>query len=226
MLEGYIDGKYEKYMNNLTALDYDKESRHLTAFAHFSFERSNQTYLITDFQGVGVFLTDPTLHSKSNEFQQSGDFGPKGFIQFFSRHICNEICHKLNLEMPKLALKKGVKWEEKSFPHNSHVEVKCNANLCNNRLKKGDMLWCKFCKEFAEIVTKKVCKSCNKEFSSKPYVYFMFALNEPKKCDVCRTNLKLNLADLFDFEIPDDAEDLKDGEMNPPLKMMKASSRY
>jgi len=66
MLEGFLEGNYEKYGNNLNYLDPEKETRHLTAFAHFFYDRTNGNYMITDFQGVGGYLlTDPVLHSKS-----------------------------------------------------------------------------------------------------------------------------------------------------------------
>jgi len=37
MVEGFLEGKYEKYSNNYDNLIEGKETRHLTAFAHFSY---------------------------------------------------------------------------------------------------------------------------------------------------------------------------------------------
>jgi len=46
-------------------MEDSKEIRHLTAFAHFVYEKSDGKYLINDFQEVGRLLTDPVIHTQN-----------------------------------------------------------------------------------------------------------------------------------------------------------------
>jgi len=150
ILEGYIDGKFEKYSNNLDYLDTTRETRHLTAFAHFSFEKSEGNYLVSDFQGVDNFLlTDPVIHSVKREFYDSGDFGPIGFIEFFKKHECNVICDLLELKKPDLKYKIHDPWVERDDHKNEgQPRFKCVGRVCNQMLSFDEDIWCKFCKTF------------------------------------------------------------------------------
>jgi len=200
LLEGNINGKFEKYTNNLDEIDKTKEIRHFTAFAHFSYEKSGGEYLVTDFQGVGSFLlTDPSLHSKSKEFVESGDFGHEGFIRFFSKHQCNDICRALNLKKPSITTIPGEKWQEKSYFHDSkHCKTKCNAKFCNTEMSKGEKRFCSFCSTFTKQTKIAKCSLCEEDFSYEPYTFLLVGLFEPKKCEKCLKAKKRKLQDLFD----------------------------
>jgi len=196
-LEGFIEGTYEKYTNNFDYIDSKKETRHLTAFAHFSYERSNGTYLVSDFQGVkGFLLTDPSVHSKFDEFRESGDFSQKGFIKFFSKHNCNLVCKKLGLRPPDMKMKATVMWMELEFPHTITPKFKCNARICNREVKYPEV-WCNFCKPLLKAETEGKCMLCEKKFKFRELEYFMFGLKSPKQCELCR-GTKLKITDLYD----------------------------
>ena len=48
MIEGYIDGEYNKFMNNEIYANDDLEIQHLTAFSHYTYLRTNGKYMVTD----------------------------------------------------------------------------------------------------------------------------------------------------------------------------------
>jgi len=197
-LEGFIEGKYEKYTNNFDYLDSRKETRHLTAFAHFSYERSKQQYLVTDFQGVkGFLLTDPSIHSKTGEFYDSGDFSTKGFVKFFSKHTCNDICQRLELKPPELKLKATGLWMETSFLHSISPRFKCNARICNRDVKSQNEIWCDFCKPLLSTESEAKCIGCKKNFIFRELEYFMFGMKLPKQCEFC-CGTKFKITDLYD----------------------------
>lgn len=202
LLEGYIDGDFTKYTNNLDEIDKTKEIRHFTAFAHYTYQRTRGEYLVTDFQGVGSFLlTDPALHSRTGEFNESGDFGIEGFVRFFDKHQCNDICKALGLKRPNLPEISGEKWDEKPHHHDpSMLKKKCRAKLCNKELEKSDKRYCKFCIEPMTQTTTKECNKCHKEFTYKPNYYLLEALHEPNRCPTCGKKKRRGLADLFEAE--------------------------
>eukprot|EP00331_Platyophrya_macrostoma_P003895 CAMPEP_0176411770 /NCGR_PEP_ID=MMETSP0127-20121128/3781_1 /TAXON_ID=938130 /ORGANISM="Platyophrya macrostoma, Strain WH" /LENGTH=794 /DNA_ID=CAMNT_0017791383 /DNA_START=183 /DNA_END=2567 /DNA_ORIENTATION=- len=209
LLEGFIDGNYVKYSNNLDEVDSTKEIRHFTAFAHYSYEISGGEYLVTDFQGVGGFLlTDPALHSRTKEFAESGDFSYQGFIHFFSKHRCNDLCKALGLKRPELALVKMDPWIEKVFDYSSKdLKRKCNSNFCNALLEKGEKKFCKLCSDLmTETITAK-CSICEKKFSFQKNFYFLLGgLFDPKKCDDCRKKNKRSYKNLHDDDSEDEVE--------------------
>ena len=208
LLEGYIDGEFKKYSNNLDEIDSTQEIRHLTAFAHYSYQKSNGNYLVTDFQGVGSFLlTDPALHSKTKEFIDSGDFGTEGFIRFFSKHQCNDICRGLKLEKPKLKLVECEKWVEKAYLHeDKKIKRKCWILLCNNELKTHQKQYCSECDSWIQKKKQIKCRICKKSYEYAPYYYQLSALKEPKKCKECGKHKKRSMTDLFGDEDEEECE--------------------
>lgn len=72
MIEPYINGNFQKYTNNF---DYVNENVPLmSAFSHFSYQRTKKLFMVNDLQGCDNILTDPGVHSVTKEFSH-GDFG-------------------------------------------------------------------------------------------------------------------------------------------------------
>jgi hypothetical protein len=43
-----MEGKFEKISNNYGHLSAKVETRHLTAFTHYTYEKSGKNYMVTD----------------------------------------------------------------------------------------------------------------------------------------------------------------------------------
>lgn len=67
------------------------------AFSHFSFDKSNQTLLICDIQGVENSYTDPQIHTQNGEGFGGGNLGMTGIRAFLLRHTCNDVCRQVGL---------------------------------------------------------------------------------------------------------------------------------
>jgi hypothetical protein len=103
LIEKFIEGNYAKFTNNQNFCKKNqKDIEYLTAFSHFSFEKSNYELLIVDLQGVfkddQFYLTDPALHCNEEKFiDSSTNFSLVGLTGFMDFHECNHVCKSLKL---------------------------------------------------------------------------------------------------------------------------------
>jgi hypothetical protein len=81
------------------------------AFSHYTFVASREYLMVTDLQGVvprdvryadTLLLTDPAIHCVEARFGET-NLMQDGFVMFFERHECNDICRaaKLPAGMPE-----------------------------------------------------------------------------------------------------------------------------
>ena len=102
--EIYIPGKFTKKNNNVGATvppskdDTKVDLDIAQAFSHFSFEKSNQTLLICDIQGVENSYTDPQIHTQNGEGFGGGNLGMTGIRAFMLRHVCTDVCKQMGLQ--------------------------------------------------------------------------------------------------------------------------------
>jgi Mg-chelatase subunit ChlD len=158
-LEPFIEGDYVKYNSNSGYVNEDNPddrfSQAAQAFSHFTFERSQGRFLVSDLQGVGHILTDPAIHTLNPERFKLADtnLGQEGFKFFFSTHVCNDICRKLGLKSNASMIISGIYEFRESWPSMDNT-VCCSNKLCGRivRLvsaKKSDRFlghhWCEAC---------------------------------------------------------------------------------
>ena len=192
-LEGYIAGDFTKYTNNLDFLDDEKDTQHLSAFAHYSYIVTKGEYLVCDFQGVNSFLlTDPSIHTRRQTYMRSGDFGLEGMINFFSKHQCNDICRGLGLyqpsDLPNLSKVKVKKWVEKNHQHDSDPKLKCRVKFCNTEIFKSDGKFCSRCHGILQLIEPTKCRNnnCQKSMNISTYKHMLYGKEPPKMCPDCK----------------------------------------
>jgi hypothetical protein len=143
MVEPYIDGQFQKYTNNF---DYVNENAPLlTAFSHFSYQRTKKLFMVNDLQGVQNILTDPGVHSVTKEFSH-GDFGVSGMMVFFRNHICNSYCKKLHLKAHNSQMndmESNLASEDKINFHRMSNYAMCKEPFCIGNVIRGSCSNCK-----------------------------------------------------------------------------------
>jgi len=96
-VEPFISGIYFKHSDN-TYWKNELQRNTPAAFSHYTYNVSNKELLVCDIQGVGDCYTDPQVHSNLRGVRfGKGDRGRQGITDFFSNHICNDVCKYLNL---------------------------------------------------------------------------------------------------------------------------------
>lgn len=139
-LEPLIEGTYIKFMNNTNWVNKDNPDDPICqaaqAFAHFTFERSQGRFLVSDLQGVGRLLTDPAIHTRDEgRFKLSDtNLGKEGFKFFFSSHECNDVCRKLQLQSNRAMFVSGTFTYRNDWPSMDNV-VCCSNKLCGKILQ-------------------------------------------------------------------------------------------
>ena len=103
--EPLIEGSYVKYTSNCGFVNKNEYTPTLNAFSHWTHHFSDGYLMVVDLQGVRsekdgevtFTLTDPAIHCKDLMRFGSCNLGKKGMARFFRNHICNDICHFLQL---------------------------------------------------------------------------------------------------------------------------------
>eukprot|EP00927_Polykrikos_kofoidii_P008398 TRINITY_DN13485_c0_g1_i2.p1 TRINITY_DN13485_c0_g1~~TRINITY_DN13485_c0_g1_i2.p1 ORF type:complete len:885 (-),score=86.37 TRINITY_DN13485_c0_g1_i2:276-2840(-) len=103
------EGGFFKWVNNrgevLVPKDSCQYSMAAESFAHFSLDTSRGKHMVSDVQGVlrggtgalrSISLTDPQMLSLSRSFG-AADLGVGAMQRFRAMHICNNLCHRLQL---------------------------------------------------------------------------------------------------------------------------------
>ncbi|KAJ2904952.1 hypothetical protein MKZ38_006817 [Zalerion maritima] len=205
-LEPFIEGDYIKYNSNGGWVNdescfIDPFNQTAQAFSHFTFERSQGRFLISDLQGVGQVLTDPAVHTKDPERFKLADtnLGEAGFKFFFSTHKCNGICAKLGLKSNStmfMADGSGFEFRE-TWPAKREVAnmtVCCSNKLCSrivrvSRAKKSTYYpgyyWCTTC--WPQLNKSKVPVVCaatgrHHEFNISSFFYESQGQIMPRMC--------------------------------------------
>ena len=97
IVEPYIDGKYEKFVNN-AGWQKKNMGRTIPFFMHWNWVYSEGEKLVTDIQGVEknnfYELTDPAVQSVNQEYGNT-DLGILGLVKFLINHKHNELCEQL-----------------------------------------------------------------------------------------------------------------------------------
>jgi hypothetical protein len=198
-LEPFIEGTYVKYNNNCGYVNEDNANdpfnQAAQAFSHFTFERSQGRFLVSDLQGVGNVLTDPAIHTLDPERLKLADtnLGKEGFKFFFATHVCNGICAKLGLKSNASMIMSGKYEFRETWPSMDNT-VCCSNKLCGMivRLasaKKSDKFpgyhWCDGCwPQLNSSMVKWICIASGQhhEFEVSEFFYESQGRSTTRKC--------------------------------------------
>ncbi len=160
--------------------------------------------MITDLQGVGPILTDPSVQTKNNgHFNLSHtNLGHDGFKFFFSTHKCNAICASLRLKSTREMVASNSCKFRSDWPRGGKKLVNmCCANKLCGRILNGktakrwkewaDYLWCEACGP--QVVDSKVWRVCESEegkgeghqFEVSKFFYESQGMIAPTVCGEC-----------------------------------------
>ncbi len=104
-IEEFIEGKFEKYVNNDGTVCTRGDDIQLKAecLVHFSFHKSDGKLMLLDIQGAGMKLCDPEiascqLLSEDHQYMYcAGNMSIQGIENFKKNHTCNKYCKALTL---------------------------------------------------------------------------------------------------------------------------------
>ena len=105
-IEPYIQGRFEKYINNTGNISEDDSEVVLKAetFVHYTHERSDGQLIVTDIQGVKYSLCDPEIATSTLLTEEGnailfccGNLSATAIKNFILGHKCNKYCHLLKL---------------------------------------------------------------------------------------------------------------------------------
>ena len=106
-VERYIDGNFQKYINNMGKLSVHNNNflgQKAECFAHFFNEKSKKQLMVLDLQGSGHLLYDPeiastNLHGEKNEYMFcAGNLSENAIETFLQNHQCNMFCKLIGLK--------------------------------------------------------------------------------------------------------------------------------
>ncbi|KAH0559113.1 hypothetical protein GP486_004325 [Trichoglossum hirsutum] len=202
-LEPFIGGAYVKYNNNCGYVNEeipgDQYNQAAQAFSHFTFERSQGRFMVSDLQGVGNLLTDPAIHTLDLERFKLVDtnLGMDGFKFFFATHTCNNICRKLGLKSSAATLMSGTPEFRATWPSMDNT-VCCSNKMCGRivRLAKAKKSikfpgyhWCNTCwPQLRSYTVKLICVApgTHHEFEVSKFFYASQGRTTPRKCPIHR----------------------------------------
>ena len=207
-LEPFIEGTYVKYNNNCGYVNEDSPNNEFNkaaqAFSHFTFERSQGSFLVSDLQGVGRLLTDPAIHTLDPERFKLAEtnLGKEGFKFFFATHVCNDICSKLGLKSKASMVVSGrFKFRER-WPSVDDI-VCCSNKLCGMIVPlasahKSDNWpgyhWCYTCwPQLFSFMSKRICVAPgpHHEFVASEFFHESQGQVTPRKCPQHRETVSM-----------------------------------
>ncbi len=130
-MERFIEGSYKKFSNNAGHVNYDDPGLTLQAFSHWTYERTNGNMIVVDLQGITIednnmyLLTDPCIQSTDLKRFGRTNLGKPGMKRFFGTHVCNMICHALQLKRNEHQL------DIKAAKYDSYFVNKPNKTMFN-----------------------------------------------------------------------------------------------
>ena len=154
--------------------------RILQAFSHFSYQITYGELIIMD---LNVDKNKNIIKDYNIYFIREN--GYKKILEFFSGHVCSDICKNLGLVHPRKK-KNIIQIDEQFFSRKYLICYKlCKCCSLPIRNIKDQNYCCKCSCEKIKTIRKKVCEECHALFDYSYYEYNSELINYPKKCKKC-----------------------------------------
>ena len=154
--------------------------RILQAFSHFSYQITYGELIIMDLN-----LDKMKNIIKEYNIYFIKENGYKKILEFFSGHVCSDICKYLRLVHPRKK-KNLIQIDEQFFSRKYLINYKlCKCCSLPIRNIKGQDYCCKCSCQKIKTIRKKVCEECHALFDYSFYEYNSELINFPKKCKKC-----------------------------------------
>jgi len=154
--------------------------RILQAFTHFSYQLTYGELIITDLnldKNKRKILEYKIYFLKEN--------GYKKILEFFSSHVCNDICKYLGLVHPRKK-KNPIEINEQFYSRKYVIKYKlCKCCSIPIRKMNNENYCCKCTCEKIKTIRKKVCQDCHALFDYSFYEYNSELINYPIRCKKC-----------------------------------------
>ena len=154
--------------------------RILQAFIHFSYQITFGESIIMDLN-----LDKKTRKINIYEIYYLKKNGYKKILEFFSSHVCNDICKYLGLVHPRKK-KNKIEINEQFFSRKYLSNYKlCKCCSIPIRIMGNENYCCKCICEKIKTIRKKVCQNCHALFDYSSYECNSALINYPNKCQKC-----------------------------------------
>ena len=158
--------------------------RTLQSFIHFFYQVSGCQFLLSDIEYDKELkkIIKYKIHSiKENGYKKA--------LEFFSSHICDNICKKLGLTHPRKKI--NPIFIKETFFSNRYLIDKFLCTCCSVPVqcaKKKSQYNCGLC-SWKETTTQveAICQKCQCKFNYSTYVYNCQYNNYPNKCPKCES---------------------------------------
>ena len=152
----------------------------LHTFSHFSYQITYGELIIMDLN----YDKEKKRISYYNIYYLK-DNGYKKILEFFSSHVCNDICKYLGLVHPRKK-KNNIEIEEQFFSKKYLLKYNL-CKCCSIPIRKieNEYYCCKCICEKIKTIRKKVCQGCHSIFDYSIYDYNSLLINYPEKCKKC-----------------------------------------
>ena len=154
--------------------------RILQTFSHFSYQITYGELIIMD---LNYDKNKKKINSYNIYYLKEN--GYKKILEFFSSHVCNDICKYLGLVHPR---KKKNQIEITEQFYSKKFVLKYNlCKCCSIPIRKinNEYYCCKCICEKIKTIRKKVCQGCHILFDYSVYEYNSQLISFPNKCKKC-----------------------------------------
>jgi len=143
LMEPFIEGQFYKYVDKEGTVN--EAVPIMSAFSHFTYEFTQEKFMVTDLKGHGNILSNPEMFSRYAEFQGCNDKGESGMILFFRHHECNDYCKKLGLQPKEWQQMRDFNVEKYIIPFDLEKGTnKCSSYYCNKNAES--LSFCNYCR--------------------------------------------------------------------------------